>query len=59
MEEKKSKWKTKKIDGRFNHQIATCQSHQGMDYLLIFGGRNAQSEIVSSLIVYPIYMSEG
>jgi hypothetical protein len=47
VEEKKGKWRTKKIEGRFNHQIATCQSHQGMDYLFIFGGRNSQLEIIS------------
>lgn len=56
---KKSRWKYFAMQGRFNHKMAVVQPENGKDFICIFGGRNAQSEIVSSMHFLPLTSYDG
>ena len=43
VEQKKPRWKSYPIQGRFNHKLVAIEPSNGKDFLSIFGGRNQQS----------------
>lgn len=54
----KNRWRSKKLEARYNHQMLVFQS-QSRDYLAVCGGRNAQSDIIGDLALYQIGIVEG
>ena len=43
VEQKKPRWKSFSIQGRFNHKMVAIEPGSNKDFLCVFGGRNNKS----------------
>ena len=59
LEQKRPRWKTLSLQPRFNHRLVPIQPEIAKHFLVLFGGRNAQSEVVGSLLFLPLTSGEG